>query len=457
MSSVHQESLFTLEDLLNLSPQDTYGFFFNTLDIRPFLKVVSKKFVLGAPTQLNYTAMLRSLFIRVIERIPTIKDLRKRLKQSVEFNLNCGFTGSDRIPSEATYSRLIQKLQGSAVFEQTQEALVRLAFQEGFLDASTVAMDATHVESRDRQPEKKKVDVEELPTEIPKKKRGRKSKAEREKWLQEQLEIEANRPLFEKKVEEQLPCTFTQLRGQIPLAPEWGVKKNSAGKNVFWYGFKAHLLVDCKSQYILTALLSSGSINDGKMAIPLLKMLAEHHPELEVKQVLADAGYDLAPIYKQVEGMGAQALIDYNRRKESLVEGKDKYFRPVCKEGNSYRYDSCDAKYNTLKYTQPKECTSCPFNDGTCQKVFKIKRDSDPRKYTVPARGSDGYYDLYKKRTAVERVHAYLKEYFQLNNMRHRGTKAQVDFYFSCLTYTASKLTVDRWNQTLERSAKKVS
>jgi transposase len=96
MYRVYQDSLFTLEDLLNLSPRDTYGFFFETLDIRPFLKVVSKKFVLGAPTQLNYTAMLRSLFIWVIERIPTIKDLRKRLKQSVEFNLNCGFTGSDR-------------------------------------------------------------------------------------------------------------------------------------------------------------------------------------------------------------------------------------------------------------------------------------------------------------------------------------------------------------------------
>jgi transposase len=233
MYSVQQESLFTLKDLLNLSPQDTYGFFFNTLDIRPFLKVVSKKFVLGAPTQLNYTAMLRSLFIRVIERIPTIKDLRKRLKQSVEFNLNCGFTGSDRIPSEAAYSRLIQKLQSSAVFEQTQEHLVRLAFQEGFLDASAVAMDATHVESRDRQPEKKKVDAEELPTEIPKKKRGRKSKAEREKWLQEQLEIEANRPLFEKKVEEQLPCTFTQLRGQIPLAAEWGSRKIRQAKTCF--------------------------------------------------------------------------------------------------------------------------------------------------------------------------------------------------------------------------------
>jgi transposase len=447
MYSIQQESLFSLENLLEMSPKDTYGYLFETLDINPFLRVISKKAFLGAPTQLNYAAMLHSLFIRIVERIPTIKDLRKRLKRSIEFSMDCGFTGSDRIPSEASYTRLIQKLQKSQVFQQSQEQLVQQAFQEGFIDASVIAMDATHVEARDRKPEKKD-DTDLLATELPKKKRGRKSKDERDQWLKEQLELEENRPLFEKKVEAQLPYSYDELVTEIPLSPAWGVKKNSEGKNVFWYGFKAHLLVDCKSQYILTALLSSGNINDGKMAIPLLKGLAERHPELPVSHVLADAGYDLVPIYKQAETMSARALIDYNRRNEKQDVDADKYFRPICKEGHSYRYDSYDSKYETLKYTQPKECQECPFNEGQCQKVFKKKVEDNPRRYTVPARGSDRYYELYKKRTAVERVNAYLKEYFQLNNIRHRGALAKVDFELACLTYTACKLTVDRLNQS---------
>jgi transposase len=448
MYSIQQKSLFSLEDLLEMSPKDTYGYLFETLDITPFLRVVSKKVFLGAPTQLNYAAMLQSLFIRIVERIPTIKDLRKRLKRSIEFCTDCGFTGSDRIPSEASYTRLIQKLQKSQVFQQSQEELVQQAFQEGFIDASAVALDATHVEARDRMPEKKKDDTEQLATELPKKKRGRKSKTEREQWLRDQLELEENRPLFEKKVEAQLPYSYDELVKEIPLSPAWGIKKNSECKNVLWYGFKAHLLVDCKSQYILTALLSSGNINDGKMALPLLKGLADRHPNLPVAHVLADAGYDLVPIYKQAEAMGARALIDYNRRNEQQDVEVDKYFRPVCKEGHSYRYDSFDKKYETLKYTQPNECTTCPFNDGQCQKVFKKKVDDNPRRYTVPARGSDSYYELYKKRTAVERVNAYLKEYFQLNNIRHRGVLAKVDFELACLIYTACKLTVDRLNQS---------
>jgi transposase len=446
MYSIQQESLFSLEELLEMSPRETYSLLFDTLDITPFLRVVSKKAVYGAPTQLNYAAMIVSLFIRIVERIPTIKDLRKRLEKSIEFGMNCGFTGSDRIPSEASYSRLIRKLQNSKVFKESHDELVRQAFQEGFIDATAVAIDATHIEARDRKPDKKSTDTEEIPVEAPKKKRGRKPKAERDQWLQEQAELEANRPLFEKKVEDQLPCSFEELNEQIPLTPEWGIKKNSEGKNVFWYGFKGHLLVDCKSQYILSALISSGNINDGKMAIPLLKSLAEHHPYLSVSYVLADAGYDLVPIYRQSQLIGASALIDYNRRNEQPIEGQDKYFRPVCREGHSYRYDSFDPKYRTLKYTKPKECDTCPFNDGSCQKVHKVKVESDVRKYTVPARGSDGYYEQYKKRTAVERVNAYLKEYFQLNNIRHRGKLAKVDFDLSCLVYTACKLTVDRMN-----------
>jgi hypothetical protein len=65
--------------------------------------------------------------------------------------------------------------------------------------------------------------------------------------------------------------------------------------------------------------------------------------------------------------------------------------------GHSYRYDSFDLKYETIKYTQPKECLACPFNDGQCQKVFKKKVDENPRRYTVPARGSDSYIEQYKK------------------------------------------------------------
>jgi transposase len=452
MFNIRQERLFSLEEILETSPRESYPLILNSLDITPLLKIVSKKALFGAPTKLNYPAMIYSLIIRVIERIPTIKDLRKRLKNSLEFRFDCGFTLSDSVPSEASYSRMIQKIQASSALTEAQNDLVYQAFREGFIDAECVAIDATHIEARDRKPDKKK--EEDVPAEQTLKKRGRKPKEEREKWLKVQQEMEENRPIFEKKIEAQLPYSFAELEQQIPQDPQWGIKKNSEGKNVFWYGFKGHLLVDCKNQYILSSLLSSGNINDGKMAIPLLKALSEIHPNLNPSYVLADAGYDYYPVYQQVRNMGARALIDYNPRNEQLPEYKDKYFRPKCQNGHSFRYDSHDPQYDTVKYTQPRECKECPLRESnTCQKVYKIKVSSDPRKYTVPARGSDSYFELYKQRTAVERINAYLKEYFQLNNIRHRGKLAQVDFRFSILAYTLCKLAVDRLNKSMRIAA----
>jgi transposase len=100
----------------------------------------------GAPAQLKYSVMIYSLIIRVIERIPIIKDLCKRLKNSFEFRFDCGFTLADNLPSEASYSRMIKKINDSPVLQETQNDLVLQAFQEGFINPDVAAMDSTHVE-----------------------------------------------------------------------------------------------------------------------------------------------------------------------------------------------------------------------------------------------------------------------------------------------------------------------
>lgn len=293
-------------------------------------------------------------------------------------------------------------MRGLPVFENCHDELILQAFQEGFRDGSNIAIYATHVEARDaanlakKRSRKRKnqptateqMDLllekpkEETPVSDPEKpkKRGRKRKEEREQWLKEQAEIEAAKPIFEKKLDQMADYSYEEIEAEIPLNPIWGTKKNTDS-------YKG--AVDCESQYILVALFSSAHVHDGKMSIPLLKALAKRHPYLNIKYVLADAGYDFKSVYKQIRMMGARPLIDYNRKNEAEIEGKDKYFRPVCKEGYSYVYDSFDKKYETLKFTRPKECETCPFKESGCQNVFKIKVESDIRKYTVPARGSE--------------------------------------------------------------------
>ncbi|KYG91190.1 transposase [[Bacillus] sp. KCTC 13219] len=444
MTIVKQMSLFDIHKLLKMESSRRFDAILATFDVQPIFQLFRKKAMRGAPRECSYGAMIQSLIIRIVERIPTVKDLVNRLTVDFVFRLDYGFLVSDTVPSEASYSRMVDAISQSDVLERMHDELIQIAFTEGFLEEEHLGFGATHFEARDAaKPSEKK--------EIAPKKRGRKSKEERAAWLAEQAEIEANQTTYEKKLEAQITIPLMTLWQEIPIEPKWGIKKNSDGKNTFWYGFKGHLAVSTKSQYIVARLMSSGNLSDSKAAIPLLKKVNHIMPN-HFTTAIFDAGYDYEAIYRQIWIHGMKPVIPYVKRREGEMVGFDEHFRPTCVREHSYCYDSFDGKYQTLKFTRPKECATCPLRDDSlCQKVFKIKCETDLHKYTYPARGSVLWKAIYKERTAVERVNAYLKQYFQLNNVRHRtGRKAKLHFNLMTFIYNACKLAVDRMNVFLQ-------
>ncbi len=60
-------------------------------------------------------------------------------------------------------------------------------------------------------------------------------------------------------------------------------------------------------------MMSSGSLNDGKAAIPLLKGIKNHLPAIQLRFDMMDAGYDYDAIYKQVHRMKGCSIIAYKR------------------------------------------------------------------------------------------------------------------------------------------------
>lgn len=188
MTIIRQYSLFGIQELYDMEPTQKYEAIISAIDLDAIYHAVTKKSRFGAPEELNYGAMIISVFVRYVERIPTIKDLVKRLNEDIAFKLNCGFLVSDDVPSEASYSRLLTKLSESNILEKVQEKVVLQAISEGFIMDDTIAIDATHFEAKEEKPKPKP------------KKRGRKSKEEREQWLKEQAEKEANLPLYDKKL-----------------------------------------------------------------------------------------------------------------------------------------------------------------------------------------------------------------------------------------------------------------
>lgn len=158
MTIVKQMRLFDIQELMDMESSRRFDAILSTFNLQPIFQLFRKTTMYGAPRELNYGAMIQSLVIRIVERIPTVKDLVKRLKYDLIFRLDCGFLLSDSVPSEASYSRMVDVISQSDVFVGMNDDLIRAAFTEGFLADEHVSYDATHFEARDasKPSEKKK-------------------------------------------------------------------------------------------------------------------------------------------------------------------------------------------------------------------------------------------------------------------------------------------------------------
>jgi len=91
---------------------------------------------------------------------------------------------------------------------------------QALVQDDTIAIDATHIEARDQVHPKK----EDQPKPEPKM-RGCKTKQEREAWLEQKQQEEAQKPIYEKEIAAQLDEFYDILRYEMPLDPQWGIKK----------------------------------------------------------------------------------------------------------------------------------------------------------------------------------------------------------------------------------------
>mgnify|MGYP001005595775 CR=1 FL=1 len=78
-----------------------------------------------------------------------IKDLINRLVNEPLLRFKCGFLVSDVVPSEASYSRMIDVIGQSDVLDFKRDTLVQTAFRIGLICVEHLAIDATYFKSRD--------------------------------------------------------------------------------------------------------------------------------------------------------------------------------------------------------------------------------------------------------------------------------------------------------------------
>jgi IS5 family transposase len=82
-----------------------------------------------------------------------------------------------------------------------------------------------------------------------------------------------------------------------------------------FYGYKAHMLCDTKTELPICLLVSTGKDHDAKQAIPLIDKNPVKH---RMNTLLGDAAYYSTEIYARVIHYGAKPITDYRKRTADL-------------------------------------------------------------------------------------------------------------------------------------------
>ena len=165
-----------------------------------------------------------------------------------------------------------------------------------------IAKDSTAINGREKPAKKTKPQSEPV---VIAKKRGRPRKGEVRECKPE-----------DSRLNRQVNQTPVEAFSNIPTVCDVGTKKNAKGYKQSWTGYKLHLdTSDCGLP--INAVLTSASLHDSQVAIPMLKLSAER---VKYLYDLMDSAYDAAPIYKVSQTLGHVPIIDKNpRRKKDVV------------------------------------------------------------------------------------------------------------------------------------------
>ena len=89
------------------------------------------------------------------------------------------------------------------------------------------------------------------------------------------------------------------MLADLPNACDVGCKQNSKGNKEIWIGYKLHIDVAC-GQIPVSCVLTSASVHDSQVAIPLMTMTGARVSYL---YDLMDAAYDAAAIHAKSEAL----------------------------------------------------------------------------------------------------------------------------------------------------------
>jgi hypothetical protein len=254
---------------------------------------------LGRPPK-DRVALAKAFVAKMASNCANTRELIERLRSTPSLRRLCGWERAAEVPSESTFSRAFEEFAASELPARAHAALIKK--YEGERLVGHLSRDATDLAAREK-PAPKPVPAQPAAKAAPPKKRGRPKKGEPRP---------AKAPT---RLERQLGMKPEEMLAELPTGCDWGAKHKN-GKVWYWKGYKLH--VDWADGEIpVSAILTSASVHDSQVAIPLAAMSAGRVVNL---YDLMDAGYDVDLIRAYSRSLGHVPIIDASGRRVESVE-----------------------------------------------------------------------------------------------------------------------------------------
>jgi transposase len=375
--------------------------------------------------------------IILIQYIFGIRSMRQTIREIEVNNAYRWFLGYDlmeSVPHFSTFGKNYERrFAGSDIFEKIFEKILFEAVNCGFVDASAVFIDATHIKASANN---KKYTNEVV----------RKEAKHYQKELAEEINKDRTehnkKPIKDKDDDDKDPPTKNIKKSTTD--PECGLFHK--GEHKVEFAYTAHTACD-KHNFVLGVDVSPGNVHDSVMFDGLYKNVITKFPEIEMVGI--DIGYKTPWIMKQI--------FDSNRLPSTP------YKRPMTKKGFFKKYEYVYDEYydcvicpnnQILKYkttnkdgyreykSDPNICKNCP-NLKQCteseshQKVVTRHIWEEYMELAEDVRHSPRGKEIYSLRSqTIERVFADAKEKHAMRYTQYRGKarlKMQVLLTFACM------------------------
>jgi hypothetical protein len=351
-----------------------------TLEMIPLARFVpASRGWIGRPSK-DRLAIASAFVAKAVYGFSLTRQLLDALARDAQLRGICGWKESWQVPHESTFSRAFDEFARMDLPQFVHEALIRETQKDRLI--GHIARDSTAIETREHYPETPAQAAAAKPAKKSVRRRGRK-KGSGGAHARYPGGKRPNKPQPDTRLERQRGMQLPEMLADLPRQCDLGGKRDSHGNTHYWRGYKLHWDV-ADGQIPISAVLTSASVHDSQVAIPLATMSTQR---VTYCYELMDAAYDAHHITEQSRHLGHVPIVD-----------------PKAPGG--------------------------PKSQAKAIPMGKRKREL-----------TWAEQDRYKERTMVERVNGRLKDEFGGRNVRVRGAaKVMAHLMFGVLALTVDQL-----------------